>query len=61
MTEGGTQYKRGRLAKRAVGRVENALAGTLEPGEELQFAVLARARPHAVATRQSRRGLTRSR
>jgi hypothetical protein len=41
MTEGGTQYKRGRLAKRAVGRVENALAATLEPGEELQSAVFA--------------------
>ena len=41
MTEVGADYKRGRVARRAVGRVEKALAATLEPGEELQSAVFA--------------------
>jgi hypothetical protein len=41
MTEGGAAYKRGRVAKRAVGRVENALASALEPGEEVQSAFFA--------------------
>jgi hypothetical protein len=41
MTDSGTAYKRGRVARRAYGRVEKALAPTLEPGEELQSAFFA--------------------
>jgi hypothetical protein len=41
MTEPGTSYKRRRVAKRAFGRVEKGLAGTLQPGEELQSAFFA--------------------
>lgn len=39
MTAG--QPQRGRVARRAFGRVEKALAATLEPGEELQSAFFA--------------------
>jgi hypothetical protein len=41
MTDGGTPQNRGRVARRAFGRVEKALAPTLEPGEELQSAFFA--------------------
>lgn len=41
MTEPGTSYNRRRVARRAFGRVEKSLAGTLEPGEELQSAFFA--------------------
>jgi hypothetical protein len=41
VTAAGTGYKRRRVAQRGFGRVEKALAGTLEPGEELQSAFFA--------------------
>jgi hypothetical protein len=41
MTESAEPYNRRRAARRAFGRVENALATTLEPGEELESAFFA--------------------
>jgi len=41
VTEAGTSYNRRRVARRVFARVEKSLAGTLQPGEELQSAFFA--------------------